>query len=139
MIIQKVIIINIIQGIWLLINYCFTNLDLICHIILLFIQQRLVIFIPRIISKNQFPAKLQNSSHSKVLQGDLLEVKFFFSLLLRLGKTYRPLVTLTNLLTSFHFRIYEIITQRKILKFGFRAAIWRLAFVDIFQKSMTNY
>jgi hypothetical protein len=46
----------------------------------------------------------------------------FFSIFLVLGKICTPLVTFKISLTSFHFRIYKILTQRKILTFVFRVA-----------------
>jgi hypothetical protein len=63
-----------------------------------------------------------------LIQGHLLEMKFFFLLFLRLGKTCTPLVTFKISLISFDFRIYKIMTQRKIYEFDFRAVIWRSFF-----------
>ena len=56
-----------------------------------------------------------NISYSKAvdqLQFDLLELKFFFSQFLGLGKTYRHIVTLKISLTSFHFRITNDMIQK---------------------------
>ena len=57
--------------------------------------------------------RTNNLLESFKLPGDFLELKFFFFLFLRLGKTCAPLVKLKISLTSFHFRIYKIMTQRK--------------------------
>ena len=62
------------------------------------------------------------------LQGDFLELKFSITLLLRLGKTCRPLVALKISLTSFHFMIMKFLPQRNILKFSFRAVTKSLIF-----------
>ena len=47
------------------------------------------------------------------IQGDLLKLIFLFSLLLGLGTSYRPVVTLKISLTSFHFRVYKWVFVNK--------------------------
>jgi hypothetical protein len=59
---------------------------------------------------------------------NFLKLKFSITQLLRLGKTLTPLVTLKISQTSFHFRIYKMMTKRKTLKVGYRAAIGCLIF-----------
>ena len=82
---------------------------------------------------NHWQCLMKMSGYSEcgiVIQGYFLELKFFFLLFLRIVKAYRSLVTLNISLTSFHFRIYKIMTKRKILKYVFSAAIWCSIFWD---------
>ena len=62
------------------------------------------------------------------IHGDLLKMIFFFSLLLRLGKTYTHIVTLKISLISFHFRIYENYDSKEKFKIWLQSSDLALNF-----------
>ena len=73
------------------------------------------------------------------LQGDILKLIFLFSLLLGLGKTYRHIITLKIWLTSFHFKIYQFLTWKKILEFVFIPVTWTSIFMDFLQNILNIF